>query len=80
MFLIKGQTDGEKPKHYDTYLEVEKGNVTIKASENGRYQISTSASIGAGTPPWIHETILDTQTGEVIGRDSYIQKLYKKHN
>ena len=49
-------------------------------SQVGRYQISTSSSIVAGTPPWIHETILDTQTGEVIGRDSYIQKLYKKHN
>ena len=31
-------TDGERSKHYDTYLEVEKGNVTIEASENGKYQ------------------------------------------
>ena len=40
LFLIMGQTKGEKPKHYDTYLEVEKGNVTIEASENGRYHIA----------------------------------------
>ena len=85
MFLIMGQTkntakgnvwvDGEETTEWSV-----DGKVIVEASENGRYQISTSSSIGAGTPPWIHETILDTQTGEVIGRDSYIQKLYKKHN
>ena len=57
MFLIMGQTDGEKPKHYDTYLEVEKGNVTIEASENGRYQAFSVAS-------W--EYLIDTATGELF--------------
>ena len=43
----------------------------------GRYQLSTSLSEGNGV--WIHETILDTQTGEVAKRDSYHQLLYNQH-
>mgnify|MGYP001290908327 CR=1 FL=1 len=40
LFLIMGQTKGEKPKHYDTYLEVEKGNVTIEGEEIASGKIS----------------------------------------
>ena len=48
-------------------------------TENGRYQIATSSSIKVGTSWWIHETIIDTRNGEVVGRDSYVQKHYTKH-
>ena len=43
----------------------------------GRYQLATSFSEGNGR--WIHETILDTQTGKVAKRDSYHQHLYNQH-
>ena len=43
----------------------------------GRYQLATSLSEGNGG--WIHETILDTQTGEVVKRDSYHQLAYSQH-
>ena len=65
MFLIMGQTNGEKPKHYDTYLEVEKGNVTIEASENGRYQIAPNSQTR-------DIYLLDTVSGE-----TYISKSSK---
>ena len=58
MFLIMGQTDGKKSKHYDTYLEVEKGNVTIEANENGRYQAFSYAKFIVN--------MIDTKTGEVF--------------
>ena len=58
LFLIMGQTDGEKLKSYETYLEVEKGNVTIEANENGRYQgFANSHNV---------EYMLDTTTGELF--------------
>ena len=43
----------------------------------GRFQLATSLSEGNGV--WIHETILDTQTGEITKRDSYHQLLYNQH-
>ncbi len=48
-------------------------------NQNGRYQISTTSSVKrgvAGDYLWIHETIMNTQSGEVISRDSYRQKPY----
>ena len=72
MFLIMGQTDGEKSKQYDTYLEVEKGNVTIEASENGRYQ-----AIPGNEFEYFY--LLDTGTGAVYTQIENPEKnTYKK--
>ena len=60
LFLIMGQTDGEKPKHYDTYLEVEKGNVTIEASDNGKYQAVEQEDL---------LYLIDTATGDLFWRN-----------
>ena len=68
MFLIMGQTNGEKPKNYDTYLEVEKGNVTIQASENCRYQVSSviaENTLTYGKKGMVIHTIIDTRTGNI---------------
>ena len=71
LFLIMGQADGEKSKHYDTYLEVEKGNVTIEASEHGRYQ-----AISGEKYEYIY--LLDTGTGEVYNHIENPDNTYKK--
>ena len=68
LFLIMGQTENNVMKDIKTFI-----------TENGRYQIATSSSIKGGTAWWIHETIIDTRNGEVVGRDSYVQKHYNKH-
>ena len=65
LFLIMGQAD-------PTYIEVEKGNVTIEASENGRYQ-----AIAGNKFEYFY--LLDTGTGAVYTQIENPEKnTYKK--
>ena len=64
MFLIMGQTD-------PTYIEVEKGDVTIEASEYGRYQ-----AISGEKYEYIY--LLDTETGTVYNHIENPDNTYKK--
>ena len=77
LFLIMGQIKADNDD-YEMEMNVSGGTIKI-GNENGRYQISTTSSVKIGTTYWIHETTFDTQTGEVIKRESYHQKLYDKH-
>ena len=51
----------------------------VEEKEVGRYQVATTAYENPKTGKvYIVETIIDTKTGEIVKRDRYYYKNYKK--